>query len=70
MPCAPNFSHILATYSTSGLLPPRALRRVAILLTFTLKRVIFFAMSEILRIFAANLRKVFQIEKYRDRKFL
>ena len=36
MPCAPNFSQLMAASITSGLLPPRALRKVAILLIFTL----------------------------------
>ena len=42
MPCAPNFSQLIAATITSGLLPPRALRKVAILFMFTLNCVIAF----------------------------
>ncbi len=40
MPSAPNRSQSVANCSTSGRLPPRALRRVATLFIFTLSRVI------------------------------
>ena len=40
MPWAPNFSQSAATLSRSGTLPPRAFRRVATLLMFTLNFVI------------------------------
>jgi hypothetical protein len=39
MPCAPASTQVCATRSTSGTLPPRALRSVAALLTLTLRRI-------------------------------
>src|ERR1700742_3002343 len=39
MPCAPKLSQSLATCTRSGLLPPRELRRVAILFILTDNRV-------------------------------
>lgn len=45
MPCAPNFSQLIAASFTSGTLPPRAFLIVAILLMFTLNLVIFIFFS-------------------------
>ena len=50
MPCAPNRSQSFANCSTSGTLPPRALRNVATLLIFTLNRVIrLFSLIRLIR---------------------
>ena len=70
IPCAPKASQSFAVFNTLGILPPLALRSVAILLMFTLKFVIvlFYAVKMNFIFCSTNLVVFGELLGYKSKK--